>query len=499
MKITHIQRNSKFIELFLSFESNEKKNFVKFAQNPYFSRKRNHKPLLNKLLKIQKSNRISENQNIESFLQKELKLSKRALWNRLSELNKISESYLILHNINKKKLQRNNLLLEEYSARKLSNLLRLQLTPAKKSAINEKIELDTYFSVHILYQKISNYYTEHNNSTESVLFYKQQSEYWMLHFLIVLFKHLLDTELQKKNNIDISSELSNKLLDCIDKEKLLSIVKKNLPVVSIPAEIYYLLYWSFKETDGSEFYFSARDMFLKNKNMFSLEYKNEVYQYLRNYCIDKTNRGEAGYYKEIFTLNNSIIQEGLFKDLNVVNSKTNNFRNFIFAALRLNEFEWAENFINIYSKELPEEIREDEVNLNSGILKVYKKDFVDALNYLKKVRRKRYLQYLDTSVYKLIIFYELKDHENSYAETARLKDYIRKHKDIPAYLKTGYQKFIKIYVNLLKLSQNSDKTETEYYIKQIEPIKNVGLGSWLYEKGKELLITASKPKLQKYK
>lgn len=492
MKITHKQRYSKFIELFFNFEIKERKNFIKFAQNPYFSGKRNHKPLLNILLKLQNSNNTSEYQSIEDLLQNELKLSKRALWNRLSELNKISESYLVFQNINRKKLQRNNLLLEEYSVRKLNNLLRLQLTTAKKSALNEKIELDTYFAVHLLYQKISTFYTEHNNSTESVLYYKQQSEYWMLHFLIVLFKHLLDTELQKKNNIDISSELSNKLLDCIDKEKLLSIVKKNLPVVSIPAEIYYLLYWSFKEPDGSEFYFSARDMFLKNKNMFSAEYKNEVYQYLRNYCIDKTNKGEAGYYKEIFTLNNSIIQEGLFKDLNVVNSKTNNFRNFIFAALRLNEFDWAENFINMHSKELPEDIREDEVNLNSGILKVYKRDFINALNYLKKVRRKRYLQYLDTSVYKLIIFYELNDPENSYAETARLKDYIRKHKDIPAYLKSGYQKFIKIYENLLKLSQNFDKTETEYYIKQMEPIKNVGLGSWLYEKGIELLNTASR-------
>lgn len=349
--------------------------------------------------------------------------------------------------------------------------------------------MDTYFDVHNIYRKISAYFSEQNNSVESAVYYKLQSEYWLLHFLIILFKQLLDTELQKKNNINVSSELSDKLLECIDKEKLLSIVKKELPVVSIPAEIYYLLYWAFKEPDGSEFYFSARDMFLKNRQMFSADYKNEVYQYLRNYCIDKTNKGEFSYYKEIFELNNSIINEGLFKDLNVVNSQTNNFRNFVFAALRLNEFEWIKNFISEHSGELPVELREDEINLNTGILKIYEKDFSSALVCLKKVRRKRYLQYLDTSVYKLIIFYEIKEIENSYAETARLKDYIRKHKDIPAYLKAGYQKFIKIYENLLKLGQKSDKTEIEFYIDQMEPIKNVGLGSWLYEKGNELLVS----------
>lgn len=489
MKSTHQNKTPKFVEIFFSFSENEQKNFMKFAKSPYFNKKRDHKPLLNKLLKM-KSHFLSDSGlNISKILQEFLKINRRALWNRLSELTKIAESFIIITNIQNNRLLKNNILLEEYSKRKINEIFRLQITPAKTDITNEKIESDTYFSVHNLYRKISAYHSEHNEYDESAKYYKLQSEYWLLHFLIILFKQLLDTELQKKNNIDISSRLSGELLECIDKEKLLALVKHNLPVVSIPAEIYYLMYWAFKEADGSEFYYSARDMFLKNKGMFAMEFKNEVYQYLRNYCIDKTNKGEFSYYNEIFNLNNSIIDEGLFKDLNVVNSQTNNFRNFIFAALRLDKFDWVKHFIHNHAKELPSEIRDDEVNLNIGILKTYEKDFESALNCLKKVKRKRYLQYLDTSVYKLIIFYEKNDFENSYSETARLKDYIRKHKDIPVYLKSGYLKFIKIYENLLKLNQNYDRTENEYYIKQMEPIKNVGLGSWLFDKGKELLCT----------
>mgnify|MGYP001271704559 CR=1 FL=1 len=494
MKFTHQIKSPKFIEVFYSFSENEQKSFIKFAKSAYFNKKRDHKPLLNKLLKLKSEYRYNSQLNISKELLSSLKINKRALWNRLSELTKIAESYLITANIQNNRLLKNNILLGEFSNRRLNDMLRLQVTPVKSEIKKEKIEIDTYFSVHSLYKKISAYYSEQNNYPESAKFYKLQSEYWLLHFLIVLFKQLLDTELQKKNNIDISSRLSNELLDCIDKEKLLALVKHNLPVVSIPAEVYYLLYWAFKEADGSEFYFSARDMFLKNKDMFAMEFKNEVYQYLRNYCIDKTNKGEFSYYNEIFDLNNSIIAEGLFKDLNVVNSQTNNFRNFIFAALRLDKFEWVDNFIHHHSKELPDEIRDDEINLNTGILKTYEKDFESALGYLNKVKRKRYLQYLDTSVYKLMIFYETGDLESSYSETARLKDYMRKHRDIPVYLKAGYQKFIKIYESLLKLSQNYDRTENEYYIKQMEPIKNVGLGSWLFEKGTELLETASKHK-----
>ena len=283
MKVTHQIRIPKFIEIFYSFSKKEQKNFIKFAKSPYFNRKRDHKPLLNKLLNIKPEfNRVLEI-NISEQLQISLKMNRRALWNRLSELTKIAESYLTLTNTQNKKLLKNNILLEEYSNRKMNEIFRLQITPAKTDIKNEKIESDTYFSVHNLYKKISAYFSEQNNFSESAKYYKLQSEYWLLHFLIILFKQLLDTELQKKNNINISSRLSDELLECIDKEKLLALVKLNLPVVSIPAEIYYLLYWAFKEADGSEFYFSARDMFLKNKSMFAMEFKNEVYQYLRNY------------------------------------------------------------------------------------------------------------------------------------------------------------------------------------------------------------------------
>lgn len=200
-----------------------------------------------------------------------------------------------------------------------------------------------------------------------------------------------------------------------------------------------------------------------------------------------TNLGKAEYYQEIFIINNNIIEEGLYSDFNAINTGTNNFRNFIFAALRLNKYDWVRNFIENYSNELPDEIREDEVNLNNGILKIYEKDFTTALQYLKKVNRKKYLHYLDTSVYKLIVFYETRIFEDSYLETARLKDYIRKHKEIPAYLKTGYQKFIKYFEILLKLNQKYDVSENEMFLLQMDPIKNVGLGSWLYEKGMEIL------------
>ncbi|MFI5212291.1 MAG: hypothetical protein ACHQIH_05365, partial [Ignavibacteria bacterium] len=95
-------------------------------------------------------------------------------------------------------------------------------------------------------------------------------------------------------------------------------------------------------------------------------------------------------------------------------------------------------------------------------------------------------------VYKLIIFYETGDIEECYKESARLKNYILKHGDIPVYLKGSYQRFIKKYELLLKLSEKPEKTDIEIFIDELEKIRYVGLGDWLYEKSTGLHAKSSR-------
>ena len=104
MKFTHQIKSPKFIEVFYSFSENEQKSFIKFAKSAYFNKKRDHKPLLNKLLKLKSEYRYNSQLNISKELLSSLKINKRALWNRLSELTKIAESYLITANIQNNRL-----------------------------------------------------------------------------------------------------------------------------------------------------------------------------------------------------------------------------------------------------------------------------------------------------------------------------------------------------------------------------------------------------------
>jgi hypothetical protein len=146
----------------------------------------------------------------------------------------------------------------------------------------------------------------------------------------------------------------------------------------------------------------------------------------------------------------------------------------------------VKQFIAEHAPDLPPDIREDETNISNGILLIHEKNFAAALECFSRVKRKSYLHYLDTSVYKEIIFYETDEIEECYREIARLKNYLGQHKVIPVYLKNSYKRFVRKLEQLLKLKQKPEEDDVHLFIKEMEPLKNIGMGNWLCQKSFEL-------------
>jgi hypothetical protein len=491
MKITHYNTIPKFISFYINLNKKEEKEFTKLALCGYFSPKRSYKNILTELKRIKSgSGRVSSNLTVD--LKKNTKMNKRALWNRLSELNGIAEKFLIIKNTEKDPLLAKSLLMEELSLRKDTKALQLHENPVKKMLAASMQDIDSLYRRHRLLQQLGELHTELDNYSIAAEYYLAQSDVSTIHYLTGSFKNLLDMELQKRNNMLQGYSLAHELLNSGKLDGLIDKIISGFPEYTAPLEIYYHLYNAFKNPHNEKHYLFAKNVFLKRSGVFSKEFRNEIFQYLRNFCIEKTNLGNSEFYNEIFELNELILEQGLYSGLSSMNSRTNHFRNFIFAASRLNKYEWIKEFIKKYSTEIPPDTREDEVNLSMAILNVYEKKFDAALEYLYRIKRKNYLHYLDTSVYKLIVFYEIAEYEESRMEMARLKDYLRQHKEIPSYFKNSYQRFLTKFALLLKLSENPEPLELGMFLNEMEKLKYIGLGGWLYEKGTELFYNPAR-------
>lgn len=475
----------RFVQFFFGLKPVEEKEFKKLAGCTFFSGKRNYERLLKQLSVLKKSGK-AEPSDIFNDLLTSVKMNKRALWNRLSELNSIAEKYVVLKNISSDEIKEKSLLLDELSKRRDHRTMMLQEKPVLRllegsANPNEASNYERDILLHL-----SQMHTERDDYESSAALYTRYSNLTALNFLTDSYRHLLDRELQKRNNIMLQDSLVGRLIGSMDTSAVLKEMYAAFPERSAPLGIYYNLFAAFSNPEKDLPYFSAKRIFLENSNTFTRNFTNSILQYMRNYCIEKTNLGNSEFYGEIFELNELILDMGLFSDLNIMNSRTNHFRNFIFAASRLNKFDWIRNFISQYSGEIPEENREDEVSLSKALLCVYEKQFDTALEYLYKIKRKNYLHYMDTSVYKLIVFYEIGELEESRMEMARLRDYLRKHREIPSYFKSSYQRFLAKFTELLKLKERPDSSGAAIFTREMEKLKYIGLGGWLYEKGTEL-------------
>jgi hypothetical protein len=478
----------KFVEIYENLTKKEIGEIESLSKISFTDKSRDYSSIFDALHIIKEKYKNSgENDKMEELI-KLTGMNRRNLWNRLNELTRLSEYFYALKNLGRNSTLRRSLVLDEFMERNQFDQAVLFEALSKKTLRESNLDSDSFYLNGKVLNTLSDLNLETGNYEKYVSLFRDYSEYSLAAYLLELFRQLLEFAVQEKNNVKHDFNLTAEAVKSINYEALLELIRRNTPQLYPVIEIYHSLYRSFNEseTDNDQYYSRAKTLFFNTSKNLAQDIKNDILRSLRNYCIDKTNKGYSVYYEEIFILNNRILEEGLFKGGNVIDSRTNNFRNFIFAASRLEKYDWIKDFIKNYSQELPHDIREDEVNLSGAILSIYEKKFDTALEYLAKIKRKSYLLYLDTGVYKLIVYYEIGEFEESRMEIARLKDYIRQHREIPGYLKLSYQKFITKFSELLKLTEKMDPFVHSKFLTEMEKLKYVGMGGWLYEKATEL-------------
>ena len=200
----------------------------------------------------------------------------------------------------------------------------------------------------------------------------------------------------------------------------------------------------------------------------------------------KQNKGSKKFQQELFDLYNEKLSQGLYSDLQNPIYVLNNFRDYVYIGLALKKYKWVEDFISKYSKELPAEFRDDEVNLSYAKLYIAYRHFEKSLSNLKEIRTVNYLLYLDSSVFKLCCYYELGKLEEAFLEIDKIRHYLRNHKEIPDVHKEPGLHFVRIYQKLLKANSMPEKTEAGYLEKEVMRIMSISRKDWLVEKIAEL-------------
>jgi len=479
--------NNKLLFFIRSLTESELTEFRKFIISPLYTSGRNYDTLLNEIIKFnsKESNRLTV-QDLYSKLYPGKTYNPQTMKNRFSELLKLGEEFLVYRKIQDSPAEKDKLLLSSYLDRKMYKFLdsKLQkeiseLTSAPDDlkkfenlfslqelrirSLGEKKKFDAYFQKFFENSLLSTSIFL-NNLFINGIEYKQQEYLNRKYEFNLVLEILKDMNLAKVMKKCHNSDLN-----------ILKIVSMN-----------YNLYKAYENINNEDNYFEARKIFHELQDSLSNEYKLELYMIFIYFCTRKQNQGINKYYNELFKLFNEKLDSGFHSDFSQNIYPLSSFRDYVFVGIEVNKLSWVDDFLKKYSVLLPEDVRDNEVNIANAKLFIARKKYQNALSIISGVKPSNFLHYIDVSLVKLISYYELGEYEDAFTLIDRTSHYMRNHKEIPKSHMVNFTGFIKFLHLLLNAATDTKVKDQAFLFNELNKYKLISKRDWLTEKISEL-------------
>ncbi|HZV68107.1 MAG TPA: hypothetical protein VFG10_01115 [Saprospiraceae bacterium] len=246
-----------------------------------------------------------------------------------------------------------------------------------------------------------------------------------------------------------------------------------------PILLYYQILLTYKEPENKQHYVQLKKLIDQHIHLFPESEKKEIIDAVLNYGIKRMNAGEVEYIREVFNFYCSALESGL---LLVKGQMTPwSFKNIVTAGLRLNEFDWIEEFIYSYNKFLDPKFQNNATTFSLAQLYFYKKDYPNVIGLLSKVEYNDMSYNLDSKTLLMASYFELDEIEalGSFLDTFRI--YLSRTKELPTFRRKHYLTTIGIVRKLSKIRTN-DKKEIEKLQNEVQNTQGVVSKNWILEK-----------------
>lgn len=418
--------NKNLINLLNSFSKNEWIEFQDFISSPFYVKSRDYSEFFILIKKLFTKDKHMLDYSVED-IQEALKgkYSKQTVHNRIYELNKLAEKYLMVKNQEKNHIHNYSCLYEEFIERNLFSNYNISYKNNKDKIQPEDV------NDFIPYAKIiqaEGFYQRHNsNFHETINQFSKQVEHisaFALDKLIYYYtEYLLFDSVSIKYNADNFKTFFNE----VNFHKIAAKYEKSGESIYAPFLLRYYILKALQNTNDIELADKVHDYFESNKKLFSLNVKIDYFQKMQAYYVTKLNLGDENIFNKIHELHKVRIKDGETINFSIMSYPATEFRDFVIIGLNAGDFQWVENFISEYSGKLHPSIRNDEVILAKVRLSIAKKDYLVAIQLLNRQKNsKSHVHNIDSYVFKIMLYFQLKMFDKMRLDIDNLKHYLNK-------------------------------------------------------------------------
>ncbi|MEM1320560.1 MAG: hypothetical protein AAGG75_09900 [Bacteroidota bacterium] len=346
----------------------------------------------------------------------------------------------------------------------------------------------------------------------------RDSEHFNLRFLTAeeadnyytgLAQHKRDHSIQlKQNNLDhyyltvkirdaCEMKLRSKILKIDYSTGLLDVVihevgKQLEQYREVPAiVIYYHIYEMIVEGEETYFY-KVLEVLNQNKATFPSGERQNIYNYLQNYCIEQINKGNIRFLEESLQLYKDQLVQGLLLDENGYLSEWH-YKNIVTVGIRLRDMEWTRQFIEEYVERLGPAARDNAYSFNLAAYYYAVKEYEKVLQLLLRLEYTDIRYNLDAKALLLRTYYDLDEYEAFLSLVDSFRQYVQRNKLISDFQRQGYYNLLKFAKQAFRIKNERSMVtaaKTQLALKQLQesvaitdPIYNL---SWLNRKIQEI-------------
>ncbi len=487
--------NSKLLVILRTLSRNEFKELEKFIYSPYFTRGRDCTSLFMALKDSYpkfKGSGVTKQVLFEKIYpgkKYEGERSESILSTLASELYRLAKKYLAYSAFEKDEFQKRLMLLNGLHDKGLTKEFEKELANSGQESENLSGSPGDFLDKYRMTSIHGQYYWDHGDNKGLYDMLMKGSSNAMAFALITGYKFIDTKETAKSLGIETGHSFTDSVLESLDSEKMLAKMKADNDILYPFISANYFVYMMNKEPANRLHYTNLKKMLADELDKFGHTEKYMLYRALETYLVIELER--SGYKKEdseeLFEMYKNALQFGLYKVSEAAYIEPTIYRNMFLSACDLDEFEWAEWFINKYTDELSEEFREGMKDFSLAKLFFLKGEYEKALARITRIKYDYMLHKTDSKILQLKIYYELGNYEQAFNMLDTTKHYLNSENDIPNLIRDRNVKFIKFSGDLLKLKTGSGRRTADEIIKQINQTGAVESKSWLIKKLEEII------------
>ena len=362
------------------------------------------------------------------------------------------ESYLVFNELTKDTVHTQAMLLKIFRSRQLDRAFRLKLETTRKQQLKSPYRNSAF---------LKEQYT------------LEQEQYYYL----VGQKWSMDLNLQETADAFDLSYVADKLRICClmlshqGVYKKVSYNMRNLTYIMTYVESHELLkepavaayyngYKALTEPENESYFNDLEQIIFKQSHLFPFVEIRELYLLAINYCINRINAGSEPFLRKAFQLyksgfeNNILLENGLITKITFGNAVSN--------ALKIREFDWAENFIHKFQVHLEEKHRQSMVHFNVSRLHFERGDYNKAQQLLSKFEYDDMVLNLIAKTMLLKIYYEEEEYSAFESLLEAMRTYLQRKEAISPNHRVVYKNLLSLMRKLIHLNPYSNAQKERF-------------------------------------